>query len=141
MLHGVGVRARQGWGERTRATAGPAGISLERSVARVASSLALLVVIRFTSIRSCALQLRRSVASGWLTFRTRACAFFPPAVVKRPADDLPFPGLVRDAVADPKLHRRDPCGGVRGRLGLLLGPGLSHPWSPTESSAVAQNAQ
>jgi hypothetical protein len=33
---------------------------------------------RFTPTFSCAPHVRISVSSGWLTFRTRACAFFPP---------------------------------------------------------------
>jgi hypothetical protein len=33
-------------------------------------------VARFTLMRSCALQLGKSVNSGWRTFRTRAWAFF-----------------------------------------------------------------
>src|SRR6266566_525977 len=37
--------------------------------------------VRFTAMHSCAPHVRISVSSGWLTFRTRACAFFPPAVV------------------------------------------------------------
>jgi len=53
----------------------------------------------------------------------------------------PLASLVRDVIADFELHRQDPRGGIRSRLGLLLGPGLSHPWSPAESSAVAGNAQ
>src|SRR5205807_8757279 len=47
----------------------------------------------------------------------------------------------RALIADFELHRQDPRGGIRSRLGLLLGPGLSHPWSPAQPSAVAGNSQ
>ena len=40
-----------------------------------------------------------------LTFRTRACTVLPAAVLKRPADDLPFAGLIGDPISDLDLHR------------------------------------
>src|SRR6267143_7254919 len=126
MLHGVGVRARQGWGERTGATAGPAGISLERSEARVASSLTLLgghplhvdPLVRAPTPQVGYLRLTRlpHASVRILSARRR----------KSPADDLPFPGLVREPITDPKLHRQE--AGLRGLRTVrpFLRPGLRH---------------
>jgi hypothetical protein len=63
------------------------------------------------------------VTSGWLTFFTRACAVFPPAVVKgRPVTSHSAVSPTR-AIAYPELHREDLSRRWRGR-GFLLGFGL-----------------
>jgi hypothetical protein len=66
------------------------------------------------------------VISGWPAFFTRTPAFFPAFEVygRLPTS---LPGLVGEAIADPKLHRQDPERGWRRWLELLLGPRLSHP--------------
>ncbi len=60
--------------------------------------------------------------NGWLADPLDANAGVLPACCRvRLADDFPLPGLVYEAVTDPKLHRQDAACGGRGWLGLLLG--------------------
>jgi hypothetical protein len=78
--------------------------------------------------RSCSLHVDSLVraprsyrGNGWLANPVDANAGVLPACCRvRLADDFPLPGLVDEAVTDPKLHRQDAARGRRCGLTLFL---------------------